>query len=175
MVAKNQGHPGHRRRRLTADLRREIVLSLRLRGMSDRQIANHIKVEYGLTRLSPTTVNTDWKAALASRRDENDEDFVDLLDTMNARYERQLATWWIKSLAGDHRAAEIVLRILKALREMNGLDADLGSFIVPQIIEQEDGDIYDYSQLTPEDQQHLATLAEKAKVVHIDDARQRFA
>lgn len=172
MVSQKKLGPKRKRARLTQELRREIVLGLRLQGLTDQQIAARIKSQYG-ANVSYVTVNRDWKAALASRRDENDEDFIDLLDTMNARYERQIAAWWAKSLAGDYRAAEIILRNLKAIRELNGLDADLGTVENP-FTYQVENTTYDYSQLTQEERRTLAALGQKAKVVNIEDARQRY-
>ena len=160
---KNKGEgPKRKRARLTRELRREIVLTFRLQGMTDRQIAHAIKLQYG-SDVTHVTVNSDWKAALATRRDENDADFIDHLDLMNARYEAQIQHWWARGVAGDHRAAEIILRTMKAIREMNGLDAELGSFVIPYLVEEED-DTYDYSRLTTDEQEVMATLAEKAKV-----------
>ena len=155
-------HPKRKKARLTQELRREIVLKFRLQGMTDRQIATAIKLQYG-SDVTHVTVNSDWKAALATRRDENDADFIDHLDLMNARYEAQIKHWWARGVAGDHRAAEIILRTMKAIREMNGLDAELGSFVIPYLVEEDDG-TYDYSRLTTEEQEYMATLAEKAKV-----------
>ncbi len=160
--SKKGEHPKRKRARLTRELRREIVLTFRLQGMTDRQIATEIKARYG-SDVTHVTVNSDWKASMASRRDENDADFIDHLDLMNARYEAQIRLWWPRGVAGDHRASEIILRTMKAIREMNGLDADLGSFVIPYLVEEEGG-VYDYSRLTTDEQEYMATLAEKAKV-----------
>lgn len=160
--SKKGEHPKRKRARLTQELRREIVLKFRLQGMTDRQIAHAIKVNYG-SDVTHVTVNSDWKAALATRRDENDADFIDHIDLMNARYEAQIQHWWARGIGGDHRASEIILRAMKAIREMNGLDADLGSFVIPYLVEEVDG-TYDYSRLTTTEQEYMASLAEKAKV-----------
>jgi len=164
--------PKRRRAALTAELRSEVVLGLRLQGLSDRQIAKRIKQQYG-SDVSHVTVNRDWKKALATRRDENDEDFIDFLDTQNLRYERLMSTWFPYAIAGHGRAAEVVLRTIKAIREMNGLDAPDISLVAPIILEQGDRE-YDLTKLSTDEQQQMASLAKKAEITDITKARERF-
>lgn len=163
-MKQKRTHPQRRRKTITMEVRREWVLTYRLQGLTDRQIAQRLKDQHGVT-VSHVTVNSDWKAALATRRDENDEDWQNLRDIQNARYEYLISKLMPKVAVGDVSASNTVGRHIKGFRELNGLDRAVGTPEVPLTIQRVDDTDYDWSQLTDEDLERFAELEEKARII----------
>lgn len=160
------GHPSQRRKRVTQELRREIVLRWKLSGATDRDIAQRLQSQFGV-KVSHVTVNSDWKAALAASGDLTDKDRAEMRTLIISRYERLIEGHWWKAIAGSAKAGDQVHKSLKALREMNGLDRELGTEDNPLTFQY--GDVeYDYSRLTDEQLEDVAALEEAARIVRGD-------
>lgn len=162
-----------KRRRITKELRQEIVLGLKLNGMTDRGIVKRLKEVHNVT-VSHVIVNGDWHAALDARQQQNDAEVQDFFDVTNARYERVIQAFWLRAICGDAKAADVVGRNLMAIRKLNGLDRNVGEEFNPYAYNDEDAE-YDYARLSNEQLEELAKLTNIAKVVDIGEARRRFA
>lgn len=95
------------------------VLQLKLSGASDRAIAAQMGYSH-------TIANKDWHRALRDLAAKNTPAADELRELQMSRYERLLLTWWTKATAtGDPslQAAEFVLRVLRAISDINGLVA----------------------------------------------------
>ncbi len=159
-----------RKKRITMEVRQEVVFNLKMQGLTDREIVIQLREFHGVTA-SHVTVNGDWHRAYVARQRENDEKAQEFFDLMNGRYERIIRQFWPQMLAGSIRAADVIGRQLMALRKLNGLDREIGDQVTPY----EDYEEYDYGKLTDEELDQWEALADKAVVTHIEDARQRFA
>ncbi len=162
-----------KKKRITAELRREIVLNLKLQGMSDRAIRDDVKLRHNLT-MSHSQVNVDWHTALSERKRLNDDEVDEFFGVLNARYERIITVFWHRMLLGDRQAADVIARQLGSIRKLNGLDREIGSAENPFHLTFDDVE-YDYGQLSNEELEQLANLNDKATVTDIADARRRFA
>ena len=100
--------------------RRGEVVKLKRAGHSDRQIAL-ILDEKG-TKISHTQVHNDWRTALKELIDAYSNDAVAFRAIQNDRYAALLQVWWPRAMAGDEKALDKVLSIIKGIREINGLD-----------------------------------------------------
>ena len=159
-----------RKRRITKEVRQEVVFGMKMTGLTDREIVTRLKELYGVT-VSHVTVNDDWHRSFVARQRDNDEASQEFFDLTNARYERIIRQLWPQMLAGSTRAADVISRQLMALRKMNGLDREIGDPATPY----ENYEEYDYGRLTDDEIDQWEALADKAVVTHIDDARKRFA
>ena len=126
---------GGRRKQNKARLeaRRLKVLQLTVAGGSSRTVAQQLERE-GYGSVSHTTVQKDLKAILGRLADAARGDAENQRALFNERYNRLFLSWWGPALGHpesedrlalppDGQAAGKILSILKAMRELNGLDA----------------------------------------------------
>lgn len=107
--------------RLIAEERRHRVLQLKMAGDSDRQIAEQVGV-------SKNQVQRDWKKRLGELAREDIHAAAVIRTLAMLRYEALFLRWW--NIAIDPKvpilqaaaASEMILKILNAERELNGLD-----------------------------------------------------
>ncbi len=159
-----------RKKRITKEVRQEVVFGMKMTGLTDREIVTRLKELYGVT-VSHVTVNDDWHRAYVARQRDNEEASQEFFDLLNGRYERIIRQFWPQMLAGDARAADVIGRQLMALRKLNGADRDTGDITTPY----EDLEEYDYGRLTDEELDQWYGLAEKATITDIGEARKRLA
>ena len=116
---------GNQRRRDKARLeaRRLKVLQLTVAGGSSRSVAEQLERE-GYGRVSHTTVQKDLRAILGKLAVETSGQAENQRVLMNERYNRLFLSWWdaASSDTPDGEATSKVMSILKAMRELNGLD-----------------------------------------------------
>ncbi len=111
--------------RVRAAARRNEVLSLLVKGLSQRQVAEAVGVSVG-------QVNRDYRQAL---RDMVDAHVVEDVRVMTMeRYDRLFSAWWDRAigkdkegedgtaLAPEAKAAGVILDILRHIRQLHGLD-----------------------------------------------------
>ena len=113
------GRPVHLRPRAGAALaeaeRESRVIPLLLQGASLREVARTLGV-------GRTTVMKDRNRILARWVEETKIDRDQFAALVSARYEAVLDAFWPQAMEGDEAAAATVVRVLKSLREMYGLD-----------------------------------------------------
>ena len=111
------------KRPIIAEERRHRVLQLKMAGFSDRQIAKEVKVSY-------VQVRNDWKKRLGELAKEDIHAATVIRTLAMLRYEALFLRWWPLAVnpqitpALAQTATEQVLKILKAEREINGLDPE---------------------------------------------------
>ena len=111
------------KRPIIAEERRHRVLQLKMAGFSDRQIATQVKV-------TKTQVQRDWKKRLGELAREDIHAATVIRTLAMLRYEALFLRWWPLAVnpkitpALAQTATEQVLKILKAEREINGLDPE---------------------------------------------------
>ena len=103
--------------------RRLKVLQLTVAGGSSRAVAAQLERD-GYGRISHTTVQKDLRAILAQLATDAKGQAENHRALMNERYNRLFLSWWPSASAvpPDGEASGKVLAILKAMRELNGLD-----------------------------------------------------
>ena len=102
-------------KKIEIELRRHKVIEMKMAGASERSIAEKLGLHH-------TTVYNDVKKGLSAEAERHNEAYGMVRTLMNLRYNRLLLSWWQQALNGDSKAANIVLGILKDIREVNGLD-----------------------------------------------------
>ncbi len=107
-------------KKYTIAKRRHEVVRLKIAGKSERAIAKEL--EGRGYKISHGQVHRDWRAELRELADSHSEEADNLRVTQNDRYNELLAAHWEKAQAGDVKAADIVLKIIKGIRDVNGLD-----------------------------------------------------
>ena len=125
---------GGRRKQNKARLeaRRLKVLQLTVAGGSSRTVAQQLERE-GYGKVSHTTVQKDLRAVLKQLAGDMKGEAENQRVLMNERYNRLFLSWWGPALGHpesedrlalppDGQAAGKILSILKAMRELNGLD-----------------------------------------------------
>lgn len=158
-----------RKKRITKEIRQEVVFGMKMTGLTDREIVLRLKELYGVT-VSHVIVNGDWHRAFVARQRDNEEASQEFFDLTNARYERIIRQFWPQMLAGSRGAADLISRQLMALRKMNGLDREIGEPATPY----ENYEEYDYGRLTDEELEQWYSLADKAAITDIGEARKRL-
>ncbi len=103
-----------RERRHETRARETRVLRLRAEGHTFAAIAERERVS------SPSAAHRIYRrAADAMVRQAGEE----LRELEGARLDELQATWWGRSTEGDHRAAQVILRIMERRAKLYGLDA----------------------------------------------------
>ncbi len=103
-----------RERRHETRAREAQVLRLRCEGRSFAEIADRVDVS------SPSAAHRIYRRASdAMVRQAGDE----LRELEGARLDALQATWWARATGGDHRAAQVVLRIMERRAKLYRLDA----------------------------------------------------
>lgn len=124
---------------IAIDERRYKVFQLKRIGMSNREIADHL-TDQGIA-VSHTTVGKDWhkvlKEAAVGRGDEVNE----MQELQHARYEALIESLWATATGRklsesekgmpDPRAVDSILRAIKGIRELFGLDRAVGTLDNP--------------------------------------------
>jgi DNA-binding CsgD family transcriptional regulator len=112
--------PLHVRKRASRSVimadREERIIPYLLSGASLRRTADAVGVD-------KNTVQRDIRRILQRWAEESEEDRAALAGMINQRYERLLLSFWPDSMTGNVEAAGVVLKVLKGLREMFGLDS----------------------------------------------------
>ena len=104
------------------------VLQMKLAGASDRAISDTLTTQG--RKVSVATVNKDWHRSLKDLADASTPAADELRALQNERYERLLVTWWRAATQAQNpspQAAQIGLQIIRHIREINGLDRELGT------------------------------------------------
>ncbi len=159
-----------RKKRITKEVRQEVVFGMKMQGLTDREIVLQLKELHGVT-ISHVTVNDDWHRAFVQRQRDNDEQAQEFFDLTNNRYERIIRAFWPQMLAGSRGAADVIGRQLMALRKLNGLDREINEITTPY----DEYEEYDYGKLTDAELEQWEALADKAVVTDIGEARKRLA
>ncbi len=154
-----------------------MVVDLKRIGMSDRAIQAHLKT-IGIN-VSHMSVNKDWHAVLkdwaANRRDEVEE----MKELQHARLEAIIHAHWAKGTGWklskpddpdglqpatdpDPRSAELILRAIKGIRDLYGLDNAVGTAENPltlniPAVEEPEYDL-DLSEMTPDELERLSDI-----------------
>ncbi len=116
--------------------RRHMVVELKRIGMTDRAIQTHMN-SLGI-RISHVTVNKDWHKVLNDASASRNDDVNEMKELQLRRYEAVIESHWAKATGHklsqpdtnndpDPRSAEIVLRTIKGIRELFGLDNAVGT------------------------------------------------
>ena len=114
------GKPRNAREQQVIDERRIEVERLDLAGLTEREIAEQLKV-------AKTTVHRDLEHVRKSRREELSVAADTERDKELARLERLWSRWIVAAERGDDRAAAILLRIADRKAKLLGLDAPVRS------------------------------------------------
>lgn len=127
--------------------RRQKVVELKKIGMSDRDIMTHLN-SLGI-KISHVQVNRDWHKVLDDWAATRTDEINGMKELQNYRYEAMIAAHWTKATGRhlaepgeieakitdpDPRSAEIVLRTIKGIRELYGLDNTVGTAENPLIL-----------------------------------------
>ena len=146
--------------------RRQRVLSLKLAGGTDREIAEALARDpIAPTQVSHTTVNTDWHEAL----EELNAAFLGQANQQrmlaNARLECLLAAVWPSATQPNPNIAAVdqARRIIKDQRALLGLDHELGDLERP--LTTEERVTVDYSDLSDEELDVLIRIGERQRDV----------
>ncbi len=152
------------------EARRVRVWRLKMAGGSDRVIAANLAADpVDPVDVSHKTVNQDWHAVLDELVEAEMGKGQQLRALAHQRYERLILAHWqaaVGTPAGpptdampagdppakppDPRAAKVVQDCQEAIRELYGLDNELGDPERPLTIETREGDI-DYTRLSDDD------------------------
>ena len=125
----------NKQQKVRLEARRTKVLQLTVAGGSSRAIADQLAQE-GYGQISHTTVQKDLKAILGKITSDTSDQVKNQRALMNERYNRLFLSWWSTALGQDvtkehppvppsPEAGTKVLSILKAMRELNGLDVSV--------------------------------------------------
>ena len=153
----------HRRQRTRREARRLKALQLTVAGGSSRAVAEQLERE-GYGKVSHTTVLKDLRSALESMALEARGQVENQRALMNERYKRLFLSWWgvATSRPPDREASNKVLSIIKAIRELNGLDVAIAQRL------EHTGDVSigvkpDLSTLTDDDIAALRSLVSEGR------------
>lgn len=115
-------------KKVTAELRRYDMIELAKSGLTERQIANALKV-------SQPYVHKELKKTLSkmAKEHEGSADRIRMLQMQ--RYEKLLSAHWTSAIGSknretgevtppDHKSAELVMRIIHKISEINGVIPD---------------------------------------------------
>lgn len=122
--------------KIDLDERRQRVFELKKRGLSDREIQRHLS-DQGIT-VSHMTVNKDWNRVLKDSVEKRSVEIDAMKALQNVRYETIIAAHWAKATGWkladpdsqadpDPRSAEVVMKAIKGIRELYGLDNKVGT------------------------------------------------
>ena len=111
--------------KLARQMRRYKVLRWKIAGATVRTISQMFEAEG--TPVSIATVSKDVKLVLKEMADAHSEEATSMRALMQSRYDEMFGRYFPKALNGDIGAAELILKVMKGIREINGLDPEVGS------------------------------------------------
>ena len=126
-------------KKIAMEDRRDKVFQLKRIGMSNREIADNLTGQ-GIV-VSHTTVGKDWHKVLTDAAASRTDEIKQMQELQNARYEAIIASLWATATgqklgdsgkgSPDPRAADTILRTIKGIRELFGLDRAVGTLDNP--------------------------------------------
>lgn len=122
--------------KINVEERRQKVVELKKIGMTDRAIQAHLN-DQGI-HISHVTVNKDWHKALDDWAATRTDEINGMKELQHARLESIIHAHWAKGTGWklsqpgvnndpDPRSAELILRAVKGIRELYGLDNAVGT------------------------------------------------
>ena len=129
------------RKKVTALMRRNIVLELKMAGGGDRAIQEQLASQ-GIN-VSHTTVNKDWHAALEEINGIQKKALINKRLMMDFQLNRLLLSQWSNAIGqgdgptakpGEVLAAEFCRKVIKDIRDLWGIDRALGTEENPQTV-----------------------------------------
>lgn len=121
---------------ISLEERRQQVVALKKIGMSDRDIMTHLNAQ-GI-KISHVQVNKDWHKVLDDWAATRTGEINGMKELQHARLESIIHAHWAKGTGWklsqpgvnndpDPRSAELILRAVKGIRELYGLDNAVGT------------------------------------------------
>ena len=155
-------------KKIAIDDRRYKVFQLKRIGMSNRAIADYL-VDQGID-VSHTTVGKDWHKVLNDAAVSRSDEIKEMQELQNARYEALIESLWAKATGHklgeadnngepDPRAVDTILRSIKGIRELFGLDRAIGTAENPLTLSLPEPTEYEFD-LTELDDDELKRLDE---------------
>ena len=153
---------------ISLEERRQKVVALKKIGMSDRDIMAHLNAQ-GI-KISHVQVNKDWHKILDDWAATRTGEVNGMRELQHARLEAIIHAHWAKATGWklsepginndpDPRSAELILRAVKGIRELYGLDKTVGTSENPLTlnIEEPEGTEYelDLSDLSDDELKRL--------------------
>lgn len=122
MTDKSKGNNignGRKQRRVSAQVRRTQVLTLKAAGHSDRGIVA-LLADQGINVVHGT-VNNDWHKAIDERITLSVEEALEVIKLQMERIEMLISVHFDEAMEGDIKAGAFILKLLHDQRELIGL------------------------------------------------------
>ena len=146
--------------------RRHQVVALKKIGMTDREIMAHLNAQ-GI-KISHVQVNRDWHKVLDDWAATRTDEINGMKELQHARLESIIQAHWAKGTGWklsqpgfnhdpDPRSAELILRAVKGIRELYGLDNTVGTAENPLTLNLPQPEEYDIDlpEMSPDELKRL--------------------